>query len=47
MLTVIAILLHRSVFERDNAEWLVGSQQGSVTLDETDPSQQVLPNVSC
>lgn len=45
VLTVIAILLQRSVFERDSTERLVGSQQESMTLDETDPSQQVLPNV--
>jgi len=45
VLTVIAILLNSSVFERDSSEWLVGSHQESVTLDEADPSQQALTNV--
>lgn len=29
--TVIATSLHRSVFERNNTEWIVGSQQKGVT----------------
>lgn len=44
VLTVFAISLHRSVFKRDSTEWLVGSQQKSVTLGGTDPNQQPLPN---
>lgn len=45
VLTVIVTCLHRSVFEGDNVECLQGSQQESVTLDETNPSQQALPDV--